>query len=209
MLKLALEKLRYCVFNKMPIRLLAFKSDGSDMELIERSTIFDRISRVMESDFYNLADISSTLYLFTVDDYDTAAGENQPVLDEFISKYAKYAILSHTWLRDTPGEVTYAAWKAPGEFDRGSAGYQKLANFCRIAAKNHNTTFGWMDTICINKDSSAELDESIRSMYAWYADAFVCIAYLAQTTALPNMHHDLWFTRGWDQDRTSIYITYM
>ncbi|KAF8161847.1 hypothetical protein BJ912DRAFT_823325, partial [Pholiota molesta] len=76
-------------------------------------------------------------------------------------------------------------------------GWDRLANFCRIAATNHKITFGWMDTICINKDSSAELDESIRSMYAWYADATVCIAYLAQTTSLSHMHSDVWFTRGW------------
>ncbi|KAF8177844.1 hypothetical protein BJ912DRAFT_856651, partial [Pholiota molesta] len=149
----------------------------------------------MESEFYQ-TDISRTLRLLEVDDYDTTSRENQDVIDEFISHYAEYAILSHTWIRDAPGEVTYAAWNA-GKFDRGSAGYQKLANFCRIAATNHKITFGWMDTICINKDSSAELDESIRSMYAWYADASVCIAYLAQTTALSQMHSDVWFTRGW------------
>jgi hypothetical protein len=180
----------------MPIRLLAFKADGSDMELIERSTIFDRISLAMESDFYQADSISWKLRLLTVDDYDTTSRENQDVINEFISHYAKYAILSHTWVRDARGEVTYAAWKA-GEFDRGSAGYQKLTNFCRITATNYKIPFGWMDTICINKDSSAELDESIRSMYAWYADASVCIAYLAQTTVLPHMHSDGWFTRGW------------
>ncbi|KAF8161848.1 hypothetical protein BJ912DRAFT_311388 [Pholiota molesta] len=121
LLKLALEKVRYRVFNKMPIRLLAFKADGSDMELIERSTVFDRISLAMESDFYQ-ADISWKLRLLTMDDFDTTSRESQYDIDGLISHYAQYAILSHTWVCQAPGEVTYAAWKA-GEFDRGSAGY--------------------------------------------------------------------------------------
>lgn len=94
--------------------------------------------------------------------------------------------------------MTYAAWKF-GEFDKDSVGHQKLASFCRIAATEYGVTYGWMDTICINKDSSAELDESIRSMYNWSRDAFACITDLAQTLVLRHMRHvhDPWFTRGW------------
>ncbi|KAF9482067.1 hypothetical protein BDN70DRAFT_480743, partial [Pholiota conissans] len=54
-----------------------------------------------------------------------------------------------------------------------------------------------MDTVCINKDSSAELDESIRTMYKWYHDSSVCIVYLAETSTLSDVHLDPWFTRGW------------
>jgi hypothetical protein len=48
----------------------------------------------------------------------------------------------------------------------------------------------WMDTICIDKTSSAELDEGLRSMYRWYHEAdYVYLEY----------HTDLkrWATRGW------------
>lgn len=54
-----------------------------------------------------------------------------------------------------------------------------------------------MDTVCIDKESSSELDESIRSMFKWYQCAKVCITYLADTVVLGEMHTDKWFTRGW------------
>jgi hypothetical protein len=107
----------------------------------------------------------------------------------------RYAILSHTWLRSSD-EVTYSAWNK-GVFNTSDPGYQKLVNFCKAAWMDHGLTLGWMDTVCINKDSSAELDESIRSMYNWYSRAHVCITYLAETETISDMHNDRWFTRGW------------
>ncbi|KAJ8590051.1 hypothetical protein M405DRAFT_933036 [Rhizopogon salebrosus TDB-379] len=47
------------------------------------------------------------------------------------------------------------------------------------------------------KDSSTELEEAIRSMFKWYRDAYVCIAYLSDTTSMDDLHEDVWFTRGW------------
>ncbi len=44
-------------------------------------------------------------------------------------------------------------------------GNSKIIKFCEVSAQNHNITLGWIDTVCINKTSSSELDESIRSMY--------------------------------------------
>lgn len=113
-----------------------------------------------------------------------------------MSRTARYAILSHTWLRAAPGEVTYSDW-IKGELDANHPGYQKLINFCKTSSNAHGLTLGWMDTVCINKDSSAELDESIRTMYKWYRDSAVCVVYLAETTELLEVHADPWFTRGW------------
>ncbi|KAF9472039.1 hypothetical protein BDN70DRAFT_819223, partial [Pholiota conissans] len=113
-----------------------------------------------------------------------------------IHRHVRYAILSHTWLRESPGEVTYAHWMKR-LFNEDDDGYHKLVNFCTTASKHHHLTLGWMDTICINKDSSSELDESIRSMYKWYERADVCIVHLAGTQSLQDMHLDPWFTRGW------------
>ncbi|KAF9474528.1 hypothetical protein BDN70DRAFT_311502 [Pholiota conissans] len=197
LLKLALAEVRYRVFNKMPIRLLAFNSDGSNIELIERSTIMNLISTAIKADF-DEDKIQS--------DFRTAARSSNSrrngatteaqFIQNYVSKYTDYAILSHTWLHDLPGEITYASWIC-GDFDNWSPGYSKLANFCRVAAVEHGARFAWMDTVCINKDSSAKLDESIRSMYAWYKDAYICITYLAQTMVLKGMRDDPWFTRGW------------
>ncbi|KAF9472110.1 hypothetical protein BDN70DRAFT_819130, partial [Pholiota conissans] len=108
----------------------------------------------------------------------------------------RYAILSHTWLREAPGEITYSDWHDQN-FDESNPGYQKLTNFCKLAWLKHGLTLGWMDTICINKESSAELDESIRSMFKWYQGSHICIAYLAETQNVLDIHRDTWFTRGW------------
>ncbi|KAG8816803.1 hypothetical protein FRC17_000176, partial [Serendipita sp. 399] len=72
----------------------------------------------------------------------------------------------------------------------------KLANFLNISAQR-KCNYAWADTICINKESSAELDESIRSMYAWYRDSRICIVHLSETANQAQMRLDPWFTRGW------------
>lgn len=46
--------------------------------------------------------------------------------------------------------------------------------------------WGWIDTCCIDKRSSAELTEAINSMYAWYAKAAVCYAYLSDVQLVEN-----------------------
>ncbi|KAG1718547.1 hypothetical protein EDB19DRAFT_1982797 [Suillus lakei] len=75
--------------------------------------------------------------------------------------YAKYAILSHRWLRE--GEPTYEEMKARAA---AGPGYGKLKKFCKNA-KKYGMEFAWSDTCCIDRSSSTELDESIRSMFRW------------------------------------------
>ncbi len=119
---------------------------------------------------------------------------------ELISKHARYTILSHTWLQDG-SEVTYQDFHDPVRFEairlaRGE-GYKKLEMFCDVSFREYSATFAWMDTICIDKHSSSELDESIRSMFNWYLFSTVCIVILTETTSDADMENDRWFTRGW------------
>ncbi|KDR70924.1 hypothetical protein GALMADRAFT_813202 [Galerina marginata CBS 339.88] len=80
-------------------------------------------------------------------------------------------------------------------------GLVKLVNFCALALNSHHCNLAWIDTCCIDKTSSAELDEAIRSMFRWYRGSAICIIHLADTetkdwpgsTETP----DLWFSRGW------------
>jgi hypothetical protein len=51
MLRLVLNEARSRVFNKMPIRLLVFNSDGSGIRLLDWNAIWDRVSTSMEADF--------------------------------------------------------------------------------------------------------------------------------------------------------------
>lgn len=94
-------------------------------------------------------------------------------LTEFaIDETPKYAILSHTWGKD---EVSF------GDVQSGSAaskvGWQKVDSFCEHA-RNDGFEWVWIDTLCINKESSAELSEAINSMYQWYTRARECYVYL-------------------------------
>ncbi|KAF9470497.1 hypothetical protein BDN70DRAFT_916131 [Pholiota conissans] len=115
---------------------------------------------------------------------------------QLIDSVTEYAILSHTWLHSEPGEITYDLWRKR-DFDLLHPGYRKLVQFSRAAPENHGMSLGWMDTVCIDKSSSSELDESIRSMYKWYQNSSICITYLAESSSVADMANDTWFTRGW------------
>ncbi|KJA17723.1 hypothetical protein HYPSUDRAFT_1005122 [Hypholoma sublateritium FD-334 SS-4] len=198
LLQRALNKTRQFIFNKFPIRLLCFNSDGTGIRLIERGEAWSKISMAMELDFDEIqmeSDIRRKELNYSKRPK-FLGNATDAVIAEFCSNYQKYAILSHTWIQGSPGEVTYGDWKT-NSFDKHSIGYQKLENFCRVAATEYDLYVGLMDTVCINKTSSSELDESIRSMYNWYKSAAVCITFLAGTTSIEQMQHDLWFTRGW------------
>ncbi|KAK1756423.1 hypothetical protein QBC47DRAFT_186046 [Echria macrotheca] len=96
---------------------------------------------------------------------------------------------------------------------RGRSGFSKITSFvglCKrirdeaIIAKRpdrERASYAWVDTCCINKESSAELSEAINTMYKWYWDAHRCIAYLNDVDDTDYESHGFrrtrWFTRGW------------
>ncbi len=90
---------------------------------------------------------------------------------------------------------------------RNKAGFKKILKFCTLA-KRHGYTYGWADTCCIDKRSSAELSEAINSMYRYYYNAAECVVYLedvparvegsiAQEGQLSAIKSSRWFTRCW------------
>lgn len=108
----------------------------------------------------------------------------------------KYAILSHRWQDD---EVSLQDMLSATAVKK--AGYIKLKLCCNQAVED-DLQYVWVDTCCIDKTSSAELSESINSMYRWYQNAAVCYAYLFDVggTRLSNdssFSKSVWFTRGW------------
>ncbi|CCM04712.1 uncharacterized protein FIBRA_06899 [Fibroporia radiculosa] len=142
-----------------------------------------------------------------------------------IKEKLRYAIFSHRWLPEgEPSFQDFASgsimegnirrlWNgiaASGDvplalvyrrlresMPRAQAGYSKLLMFCEVA-RRRGCGWAWSDTCCINKTSSAELEESIRSMFSWYRKAHVCIVYLKDTTNEElELEQDEWFTRGW------------
>lgn len=111
----------------------------------------------------------------------------------------KYAILSHTW---DEGELSYQDWQERRNEASKRDGYFKIVAACQQALK-HGLNYAWVDTVCIDKTSSAELSEAINSMFAWYRDAVFCYAYLSDVEYtggeldVDGFCNSRWFTRGW------------
>ncbi|KAL4063365.1 heterokaryon incompatibility protein-domain-containing protein [Scleroderma yunnanense] len=134
------------------------------------------------------------------------------VLELRDDEFANYAILSHRWIDqevsyDEMTELAKMEEEARDEI-RQRSGYQKILDSCEQAKKDEYKWL-WVDTCCINKESSAELSEAINSMYRWYENSKVCYAYLHDVTGesfptkpdkrmYPNCNGwPEWFSRGW------------
>ncbi|KAL7280008.1 hypothetical protein ACG7TL_006421 [Trametes sanguinea] len=126
-----------------------------------------------------------------------------------------YAILSHLWSLD--GEQSFQALQAiHAQAERikdadPAASFEllrqkvspKIQKCCQVA-RAAGYAYVWIDTCCINSSSSSELSEAINSMYAWYARADVCYAYLHDVpddedplAATSSFRRSRWFSRGW------------
>ncbi|KAG7284237.1 hypothetical protein NEMBOFW57_010601 [Staphylotrichum longicolle] len=126
-----------------------------------------------------------------------------PETEEFIgSQIPPYAILSHTW---SAAEQTLAHLSTP-DAPLPATLQPSLAKVTRTLALAHTRdalAHAWVDTVCIDKSSSAELAEAINSMFAWYAAAAVCYVFLSDLApgSPADLERDLprcrWFTRGW------------
>ncbi|KAK0738719.1 hypothetical protein B0T18DRAFT_308716, partial [Schizothecium vesticola] len=77
-------------------------------------------------------------------------------------------------------------------------GFRKIQECCRLS-KCDGYKYAWIDTVCIDKTSSAELTEAINSMYDWYAKSATCYTYLEdlESENLSDLTRCRWFTRGW------------
>ncbi|KAK6831556.1 hypothetical protein RU639_002817 [Aspergillus parasiticus] len=119
-------------------------------------------------------------------------------LEEFADESPPYAVLSHRWGKE---EVTFQDVLLNRNHD--TEGYRKVENICKVANQD-GFEYAWIDTCCINKESSAELSEAINSMFRWYESAGRCYAYL-RDVSLDNDQSDLstkvrnseYFKRGW------------
>nr|OQO28749.1 hypothetical protein B0A51_02518 [Rachicladosporium sp. CCFEE 5018] len=136
----------------------------------------------------------------------------------------RYAILSHRWHDD--GEILYAdilaypngpvaGWTVShGDFHAApivpkARAWQKM-RYAMQQTRKDGLEYLWVDTCCIDKTSSAELSESINSMYTWYQLAVGCYAYLSDVPGdcpllsdASDYHwkhafaNSIWFGRGW------------
>lgn len=134
----------------------------------------------------------------------------------------RYAILSHVWRQD--GEQCFQDLRAiQAETDKKFSGLKgqlrklkphattsilsntsdKIRGCCALAQR-HGYRWVWIDSCCVDKTSSAELSETINSMYEWYAAADVCFAFLEDVDddhdprlKDSKFRRSRWFARGW------------
>jgi hypothetical protein len=120
-------------------------------------------------------------------------------LTEFIgTSVPEYVILSHRWEQD---EVQYSDIQA--KTANGREGYTKLTGACQ-QARVDGYDWIWIDTCCIDKTNSVELQEAINAMFEWYKDANICYAYLADVEVdyddddfEDSFIDSKWWTRSW------------
>ena len=135
------------------------------------------------------------------------------LVEFFDSNVPKYAILSHTWDGEevTLQEMQLCGAKGTADKSRTSAhilqkkGYAKVKDAAALADQD-GFKYIWVDACCIDKTSSAELQEAINSMFSWYARSDRCYAYLGDVPPLmeeqphavdSRFRRSRWFTRGW------------
>ncbi|KAF2015084.1 HET-domain-containing protein, partial [Aaosphaeria arxii CBS 175.79] len=116
----------------------------------------------------------------------------------------RYAILSHTWGGQEVNFKNLQNHKDTEDVDaKFKEGYQKIF-FCAEQAKRDGIEYFWVDTCCIDKSNSQELQEAINSMFRWYQIAEKCYVYLSDVinSTLDEdceaaLRESRWFTRGW------------
>ncbi|THU97098.1 HET-domain-containing protein [Dendrothele bispora CBS 962.96] len=111
----------------------------------------------------------------------------------------RYVIISHTWDAE---ELTFQEIQNL-EIAKLHPGWRKVEGAC-IRALRFNFNWIWMDTCCINKESSSELSEALNSMFIYYSDSDDCYVYLSDASckedprdADSGFRKSRWFQRGW------------
>ena len=134
------------------------------------------------------------------------------------TKLPLYAVASHRWAA-TDEEVSLQDVQNGNGSEK--AGYRKIEGFCAfLRERNYEIKNGspqrnrvdylrssqgymhvvewlWIDTCCIDQTSSTEVQEAITSMWRWYRQAYVCLAYLNDVRIRADFPNSVWFTRGW------------
>jgi hypothetical protein len=126
------------------------------------------------------------------------------LVDHPADSIPRYAILSHRWGAPEE-EVLFSDIQAKSpKVAKRKLGWQKVHDTCQQALED-GYQHVWIDSVAIDKTSSAELSEAINSMFAFYQRAAVCYAYLSDVQsdrlnpdALEReLARSRWFTRGW------------
>jgi hypothetical protein len=172
-----IEDRAYCLMGLFDINMPLLYGEG------------DGAFQRLQKEIMSLADQISGLRLLNVE-------TNPLVIETFaLQDQPPYAIFSHTWGTEEISYQDILLGKGPGK-----KGYEKIRHCCEQTARL-GFKYLWVDTCCIDKKSSAELQEAICSMYTWYKNAQICFVYLEDhklsTTPAAQLSTCRWFKRGW------------
>ena len=83
---------------------------------------------------------------------------------------------------------------------RTKDGFAKVQRACQLALQD-GYAWIWIDSYCIDKSSSAELQEAINSMGRYYVESSICYVYMANVADSEDdcghmVAKSVWFTRG-------------
>lgn len=119
---------------------------------------------------------------------------------EFVDIYRipeVYAVASHRW--SAGNEVMLHEVKNASRKDK--SGWMKVEGFANfIKSSFPHIELLWIDTCCVNQDSDREVSEAVNSMFRWYSQAEVCLAYLGDVDNpkdIKQFRSSQWFRRGW------------
>lgn len=114
-----------------------------------------------------------------------------------------YVILSHRWASEELlfEDITKGRVSNPNHPARKKQGFSKVEGACALAARD-GYDWIWIDSCCIDKSSSAELQEAINSMWNYYARSNICYVYMIDVIDSEagwdqRFRTSQWFTRGW------------
>lgn len=108
-----------------------------------------------------------------------------------------YVIASHRWKAGTEACLKDLRKNRNAHKD----GYRKVEGFAKYV-RDHicHIDWLWIDTCCVDQRSSQEVTEAVNSMFRWYADAEVCLAWLTDVENAgeeSEFRRSNWFDRGW------------
>jgi hypothetical protein len=137
-------------------------------------------------------------------------------LRDFVQDVPEYVTASHRWKEGEEANMHDVRNKV----NTDKSGYQKMEGFARFIREQlqaEGIEWLWIDTCCIDQSNPAEVTEAVNSMFCWYSNAALCVAYLAdvdeatEQSTLGKRHADgqrkvdsprtfeacEWFRRGW------------
>jgi acetoin utilization deacetylase AcuC-like enzyme len=103
-------------------------------------------------------------------------------------RQVEYANLSHQWEYE---EVLFREMISLNALTqiRSKKGFHKIQKCCQQAS-SEGLKYAWVDTCSIDKRSSAELQEAIKSMFRWCKAAKVCYVYLSDVSVDSSFQYD-------------------